>query len=188
MKIKDFIPLISLILLVLIIAVATKKIDKKQNLANQKISENSEIENERFSTKKIALADFSLPNLYQEGVFFTKKDLKKNYKLINIFASWCTTCHFEHQKLMMLSENKMIEIYGIAWNDIKENARSYLAKNGNPYQITAIDNQQFLTNNLSVKAIPESFLMDENNNIILRISGNLDDLAIEEIQGFVNKK
>ena len=61
-------------------------------------------------------------NSFQEG----------EYKLINVWATWCVNCKLEHGFLMSL-QNKGVKIFGLNYKDDKEKALRWLDQFGNPY-------------------------------------------------------
>ncbi len=131
------------------------------------------------SGEKILVPEFSLPELYNSAETFSNQYLQEEYtfgkySLINVFASWCSSCAAEHSLLMELSRENKINIYGIAWRDINQNTKDYLAKNGNPYLKIGVDNKGIFSKLLSVSGTPESFLVDPNGRIINYWRGSID--------------
>ena len=180
----SFTPFFVMIFLVAVIGLSTYKISKKQEVEQQNI--NSSFDG-RFVKVKITLPEFSLPDLYDEKGSFTKKDLTGKYSLINIFASWCTTCRAEHEVLMRLKDEDIVDIYGVAWRDINQNTKKYLEALGNPFLKVAGDNQALFTKFIGTSAVPETLLVDEKGNVVWRYSGNLEEYAVDEIRNFLKK-
>ena len=69
----------------------------------------------------------------------TDADLRSGHvSVVNIFASWCEPCHYEHEFLMTLAADpslhaKGVAIYGVAQKDSAENIRRFLGAKGDPY-------------------------------------------------------
>ena len=181
-KLSNFIPFFILVFLLIIISFSAYKISKKNSLTGEISTQNLD---ERFSKETIILSEFSLPDLFDENKSFSKKDLTKKYSLINFFASWCTTCRAEHEILMRLKDENIIEIYGVAWRDIDENTKKYLDQSGNPFKKVASDSRGLFTKLIGLKAVPETLIVNEEGNVILRYSGNLEESAVEEIREFL---
>ena len=59
--------------------------------------------------------------------------------LLNVWASWCIACLVEHPFLTKISANKELTLIGINYKDNLENAKKYLEKNGNPYDLSIFD-------------------------------------------------
>lgn len=182
---NKFLPFLTLVFLVGLIAIATYNLSYKQKTP---ASENSAEYGVHFVKTNIALPDFSLPGLFDERDGFSKKDLSKNkYSIINFFASWCTTCRAEHEILLRLKSEKIIEIYGIAWHDIASNARDYLAQSGNPFTKVAKDSSGIFTKVAGLQALPETWIVDEEGTVVMRFRGNLQEFSIDEIKQFLNQ-
>lgn len=179
---KKFLPFGALIILVLAIGFATYNLKQKQDIA---AGQNNEEYGVHFVKTKIALPEFSVPDLYDENKFFTKKDLIGKYSIINFFASWCTTCRAEHDILLNLKSQNIIAIYGIAWRDISDNTKSYLEKSGNPFTKVANDASGQFTKIGGISAIPETWIVDKEGVVIARFRGNLQGFSIEEIKEFI---
>ncbi len=177
---KKFLPFLTLVFLVSLIAIATYNLNKKQNpsIGNEEYGVH-------FVATKIALPDFSLPNLLEEGKVFSKEDLKGKYSIINFFASWCTTCQAEHQILLRLQSEKIIDIYGVAWRDIPDNTKFYLTQSGNPFKKVGVDSGGLFSEISNLIAVPETWIVDKSGTVVMRFRGNLQDFSIDEIREFL---
>lgn len=184
-KKQSFIPFAVLIALILLISFSIIKATRHQeNQASDEISTSGLRQN-------IKLPEFSIPDLFDENKNFSLQNLlndQKKYSLINFFASWCSTCRAEHEILLRLKDENLLDIYGIAWHDFKDNTQDFLKKNGNPFTKTALDSQGLFTQIINIKAVPETILVDSAGVIILRFTGNLTDDNILEIKKFLNKR
>ncbi|OFW81083.1 MAG: hypothetical protein A2887_00995 [Alphaproteobacteria bacterium RIFCSPLOWO2_01_FULL_40_26] len=141
--------------------------------------------NIHFVKTQISLPEFSLPDLFDEEKNFSIKDLEGKYSIVNFFASWCTTCHAEHEILLRLRDEKIADIYGIAWRDISENTKNYLKKNGNPFTKIANDSRGLFTKIADIQAIPETWIIDPKGRVIARYRGNLQEFSTGEIRNFL---
>jgi cytochrome c biogenesis protein CcmG/thiol:disulfide interchange protein DsbE len=183
---KKLLPFLTLIFLVGVIAISTYNLNKKQETDQENlISNTDESSNVQFIKAKILLPEFSLPDLYNDDKDFSKKNLTGKYSLINFFASWCTTCLAEHEILLRLKSENIIDIYGIAWRDIDENTKNFLKENGNPFKLVAKDSRGLFTKITGIIAVPETLIVDQNGNVVMRYRGNLQDFAIDEIKDFL---
>ncbi len=175
---KKYLPFLTLIFLVSLIGISTYKLSKKQE--NNQQTSGSDV---HFREEKITLPEFSLPDLFDENKEFSKKNLSgKKYSLINFFASWCTTCRAEHEILLRLKSEGIINMYGVAWHDIDENTKAYLENSGNPFDIVAKDNAGLFTKITGITAVPETLIVNHEGNVIMRYRGNLQDFSIDEIR------
>jgi DsbE subfamily thiol:disulfide oxidoreductase len=183
---KNFLPFLTLIFLVSLIGLATYKLNEKQTESqDSQPSANTDESGIHFVKTKIALPEFSLPDLFDESQDFSLQDLKGKYTLVNFFASWCTTCRAEHGVLLRLRDAGIIDLYGVAWRDIDENTKEYLKNSGNPFKKIAKDSKGLFTKITGIEAVPESLIIDPEGNVVLRYRGNLQEFSIEEIRKFL---
>ncbi len=59
--------------------------------------------------------------------------LDNKMTLVNVWASWCTTCRKEHQMIMSIAEKTDLQIMGINYKDTREKGTKYLEIMGNPF-------------------------------------------------------
>jgi len=123
--------------------------------------------------EQIDLPQFSLISL--DNTKFSNDNLLGKYSIINFFASWCISCKAEHNSLLELAKNDKIKIFGVAWRDIDQNTRNYLAKNGNPYLKVGVDSKGIFAKSLGVGAMPESFIINPQGKIIYYQKGMIDE-------------
>ncbi|MGN7618650.1 MAG: DsbE family thiol:disulfide interchange protein [Ehrlichia sp.] len=114
-----------------------------------------------------------LPILYTENQVFDTKDLIGHPYIINVFASWCTTCQEEHDLWLDISRKKVIKIYGINYLDTEYKVQQWLKIHGNPYTKIAKDYSGKVGNILGVTGVPETFVFNKDGKIILHIHGSV---------------
>ncbi len=117
--------------------------------------------------------EFDLPLLLTEGNF-TDKDLTGHVTLLNVWASWCFACRQEHETVKHLSRNG-VRIIGLNYKDEPDDAKSWLATLGNPYQAIAVDYEGRIAIDWGVYGAPETFLIDKNGIIRHKVIGPLSD-------------
>ena len=182
---KKFIYFIFFTILLIATIIATYKISKSQSSGAPVLKEGET--DTAFFKDKIEIPKFTLTDLYANDKIFTKKDLTGKYSIINFFASWCTTCLEEHEILLRLKEEGVIDIYGIVWKDAEANAREYLEQYGNPFTRVLNDEEGILSRITDIKAIPETWIIDKKGNIVMRYRGNLQEFSVTEIKNFLKK-
>lgn len=127
------------------------------------------------------IPEFSINTI--DGGILSNKDLLGKKVIINIFASWCTTCLFEHPLWMENKDN--IELIGIAWRDDPKQTKKWLERWGNPYKIVGLDPDSKLITSLGVVGSPETFFVDEKGIIIEHVVGVVSE---ELLKNFYNNE
>ena len=74
--------------------------------------------------------EFDLPPVHDGQEGFAKANLGGEVKLVNVFASWCVPCKFEHPVLMRCAETNDTPLYGINYKDKKTDAVAWPADSG----------------------------------------------------------
>jgi cytochrome c biogenesis protein CcmG/thiol:disulfide interchange protein DsbE len=115
---------------------------------------------------------FELTDL-NTGQLLSREMLPKEPFLLNVWASWCITCQVEHPYLTKLSEQ--MPVVGLNYKDTETAAKNWLQKLGDPYALQIFDPAGRLGLDLGVAGAPETFLIDANGVIHLRIQGEVND-------------
>lgn len=115
---------------------------------------------------------FDLPPLV-EGVEGLKSgDLGgSKVMLLNVFASWCGGCRYEHPMLMKISAESRVELVGINWKDDPSAGASWIAQYGNPYLMIGKDSSGRTGIDLGVTGVPETFVVDHQGRVRFRHAG-----------------
>lgn len=118
--------------------------------------------------------EFSLPSLDDPGQNITPEDLKGKAYLLNVWATWCPSCKYEHPYLLKLAEMG-VPIYGINYKDDTDKARQLLEQTGNPYLRNIVDEEGILIMALGVYGAPETFIVDADGIIRYKLVGVVDE-------------
>jgi len=117
---------------------------------------------------------FQLERLENPNEIITNETLKGKVALLNVWATWCPSCKYEHSHLMRFARDKILPIYGINYRDERASALRELQRVGDPYVINIFDQDGRLGLDLGVYGAPESFLIDHNGIIRYRYAGPID--------------
>jgi len=149
------------------------------------------LEKEKIYSPKITdnqiYTDFEVTDLIEEKkINFDQILLGKNFYLINIWSSWCEPCKDESDKLLELKNDTRIMLIGINYKDKKKNALNFLKLYGDPFDIIFIDKQGTISINFGAYGVPETFLINEDNKVLKKYIGPLNDEDVYEIKKITN--
>ena len=131
--------------------------------------------------------DFEVIDLIEEKkINFDKVLLGKNFYLINIWSSWCEPCKDESDKLLELKNDTPIMMIGINYKDKKKNALNFLKLYGDPFDQIFIDKQGTISINFGAYGVPETFLINEDNKVLKKYIGPLNNEDVYEIKNITN--
>ena len=85
------------------------------------------------------IPQFNLPMLHKLDRKVGSADLRGEVTLLNVWASWCVACRYEHVQLLKLARERGIRIYGLNYKDTHEDALRWLEAMGDPYVASAFD-------------------------------------------------
>ena len=118
--------------------------------------------------------EFALPDLENPENKITPASMKGKPYLLNVWATWCPSCKYEHPYLLKLAEMG-VPIYGINYKDESEKARKLLQETGNPYAANIVDEEGTLIMALGVYGAPETFIVDAEGIIRYKLVGVVNE-------------
>lgn len=124
---------------------------------------------------------FTAPYLQASERQFSGKDMLGKVWLLNTWASWCVACRQEHPILMEFAKTKTLPIVGLDYKDKDAEGMKWLARYGNPYDITITDQDGRIGIDFGVYGVPESFLIDKAGVIRYKQIGPVTDEALRDI-------
>ena len=122
----------------------------------------------------------------EEQINFNKVLFGKKFYLINIWSSWCEPCKDESDKLLQLKNDTSVMMIGINYKDKKKNALNFLKLYGDPFDKIFIDKQGTISINFGAYGVPETFLINNDNKLLKKYIGPLNDKDINEIKKIIN--
>ena len=123
---------------------------------------------------------FQLERLDQPNQIVKLEDLRGQVWLLNVWASWCVACIQEHPVLVEFSKSGALPIYGLNYKDRREDAKAWLAKNGNPYNVSIVDADGRVGIDYGVYGVPETFLIDKQGVIRFKQIGPVTPEVLQD--------
>ncbi len=108
---------------------------------------------------------FELPQLHRIDAKFSQADMRGKVWLLNVWASWCTSCRDEHPVLVQLAKSGVAPIVGLNYKDKREDGIAWLARFGDPYLVSAFDEQGRVGIDYGVYGVPETYVIDKRGVI-----------------------
>lgn len=157
MKTKFLIPLILFIGLVAFLAIGLNR--DPQEIPSPLIN-------------KVAPA-FEVAQLADSNKTFSPASMKGQVWILNVWASWCVACREEHPVLVELAKSQEAPVIGLDYKDKREDALAMLAKQGNPYLLSAFDANGRVGIDYGVYGVPETYIIDKAGVIRFKHIGPL---------------
>jgi cytochrome c biogenesis protein CcmG/thiol:disulfide interchange protein DsbE len=91
---------------------------------------------------------------------FSPESMKGQPWILNVWASWCVACREEHPVLVEMGKLQLAPIIGLDYKDKREDAVAMLARQGNPYTLSAFDANGRVGIDYGVYGVPETYVID----------------------------
>ena len=116
---------------------------------------------------------FEVSQLAEPNKTFSPESMKGQVWVLNVWASWCVACREEHHVLVELAKSQMAPVIGLVYKDKREDALAMLAKQGNPYVLSAFDGNGRVGIDYGVYGVPETYIIDKAGVIRFKHIGPL---------------
>jgi len=116
---------------------------------------------------------FEVSQLAEPNKTFSPESMKGQVWVLNVWASWCVACREEHPVLVELAKSQMAPVIGLDYKDKREDALAMLAKQGNPYVLSAFDGNGRVGIDYGVYGVPETYIIDKAGVIRFKHIGPL---------------
>lgn len=126
-----------------------------------------------------SVPSFTLPAVKGRTLGLSDADLSGAVSLVNVFASWCTACEYEHPFLMQLAETGLVPIHGLNYKDRPDDAATWLDKRGDPYTRTGADISGRVGIEWGIYGVPETFIIGPDGRIAYKHVGPLTPDTIQ---------
>ena len=124
---------------------------------------------------------FSQPSLIHTDRTFTEHDFLGKITLLHVWASWCQNCLSEQVQWEQIKATWPHQLLGLNYKDNMSNARRWLMEHGNLFEDHIYDPIGELGDKLGISGTPETFLIDENGEIIYHFKGILTPSTYQDI-------
>jgi cytochrome c biogenesis protein CcmG/thiol:disulfide interchange protein DsbE len=123
---------------------------------------------------------FTLPQVDTTLGPLRRDDLLGQVWVLNVWASWCVACRDEHPTLLAFAKQRRVPLIGLAYKDTRDDAAAWLARTGNPYRATPLDADGRTGIDYGVYGVPETFVIDRQGVVRLKVTGPLTAQTIVE--------
>lgn len=117
--------------------------------------------------------EFNIPQLLEPHQSFSPASMRGQVWVLNVWASWCVACREEHPVLVELAKSRAAPVIGLDYKDQREAALAMLAKQGNPYTLSAFDANGRVGIDYGVYGVPETYVIDKAGIIRFKHIGPL---------------
>jgi cytochrome c biogenesis protein CcmG/thiol:disulfide interchange protein DsbE len=154
---------------------------------------------------------FTLPQLKEGQPDFVAQDMRGKVWILNVWATWCSSCRQEHPVLNMLAKQNIVPVVGLNFKEVRgdsslddakvesltpeeeltisrERANKWLVQRENPYSYTVLDLDGRVAVDYGVYGVPESYVIDKQGVIRMKYTGPITPDALRnEILPLVRK-
>lgn len=121
---------------------------------------------------------FKLAQLHEQDKTISPQDMAGKVWMLNVWASWCVSCRVEHPVLMDFAKANVVPVVGLNYKDGRDAGINWLMDFGNPYLMSAFDNDGRVGIDYGVYGVPETFIIDKQGVIRMKHTGPLTPEAI----------
>jgi len=122
---------------------------------------------------------FVLPRLDDAARTMRRDDLLGKPWVLNVWASWCGPCREEHPQVLALARGRYAPIVGLNYKDVRDDARNWLLRLGDPYTVSLSDTDGRIGIDYGVYGVPETFVIDKAGVIRFKHVGPLTATVVQ---------
>ena len=110
------------------------------------------------------------------------EEIKTEYIILNLWASWCIPCQNEVDELLKISEQSNITVIGILVDDSASNGREFIEENRITYKnILEEEETDIVLSQFNWTGIPTTLVLDRNLSILHTLNGEITANEIIEL-------
>jgi cytochrome c biogenesis protein CcmG, thiol:disulfide interchange protein DsbE len=123
---------------------------------------------------------FQLAQLHEPDKTISPQDMAGQVWMLNVWASWCVSCRVEHPLLMDFAKANVVPVVGLNYKDVRKEGIQWLREFGDPYLMSAYDNDGRVGIDYGVYGVPETFVIDKQGVIRMKHIGPLTPEALTQ--------
>ena len=109
-------------------------------------------------------------------------EIKTEFVVLNLWASWCIPCQNEVDELLKISEQSNITVIGILVDDSASNGREFMKDNKITYKnILEEEESDIVLSQFNWTGIPTTLVLDTNLSILHTFNGEIKANEIIEL-------
>ena len=110
------------------------------------------------------------------------EEIKTEFVILNLWASWCIPCQNEVDELLKISEQTNITVIGILVDDSASNGREFIKDNKITYKnVLEEEESDIVLSQFSWTGIPTTLVLDRNLSILHTLNGEITAKEIIEL-------
>ena len=110
------------------------------------------------------------------------EEIKTEFVILNLWASWCIPCQNEVNELLKISEQSNITVIGILVDDSASNGREFIKDNKITYKnVLEEEESDIVLSQFSWTGIPTTLVLDRNLSILHTLNGEITANEIIEL-------
>ena len=110
------------------------------------------------------------------------EEIKTEFVILNLWASWCIPCQNEVDELLKISEQSNITVIGILVDDSASNGKEFIKDNKITYQnILEEAESDIVLSQFNWTGIPTTLVLDRNLSILHTLNGEITANEIIEL-------
>jgi len=110
------------------------------------------------------------------------EEIKTEFVILNLWASWCIPCQNEVDELLKISEQSNITVIGILVDDSASNGREFIKDNKITYKnILEEGESDIVLSQFNWTGIPTTLVLDRNLSILHTLNGEITANEIIEL-------
>ena len=110
------------------------------------------------------------------------KEIKTEFVVLNLWASWCIPCQNEVDELLKISEQSNITVIGVLVDDSASNGKEFIKDNKITYKnILEEAESDIVLSQFNWTGIPTTLVLDRNLSILHTLNGEITANEIIEL-------